>query len=115
MDYGYRVHGNHDPQGELQPAALSMDSWYEPDYSKEDAKFEKPAMLNGTLAVRGLTRGAAYALLRYDSVAAVPPRAFLQAGGWSRRDDFRAVAATREVRVSFWSNTTIFFRCVAVE
>ena len=113
VNYGYRVHGNADAAHELLPLRLEMDDWYEPDYSREDAKGEAPKMLEAWLRVSGLQRGATYALLRYDHAAKVPHEGFLSAGGWSERSDFAMRhAPTAEWRVQFWSNSTQLFRCV---
>jgi len=114
VDYGYRVHGNHDPAGELLPARLVVSAWYEPDYSREDGKHEPPTPLVGTLAMSGLAKGERYAILRYTSASAVPASGFLRAGGWAARTDFVAEGETHEQRLVFMSNSSQLFRCVVL-
>eukprot|EP00756_Hemistasia_phaeocysticola_P043912 Hpha_TRINITY_DN17493_c0_g1::TRINITY_DN17493_c0_g1_i1::g.85820::m.85820 len=72
VNYGFRVLGNVDPNGELLPLRLEMQSNFEPDYSKEDGRHSPPALLAGTVRVTGLAAGVRYALLRYTNQASIP-------------------------------------------
>ena len=114
--FGYRTHGNHDPRRELVPARLRMHSWAQPDTSDEDGKHEPPQRLTADVEIRSLAPGESYALLQYDDVKRVPPHSFLSAGGWLVRTDFVSNGTTHRVHgVSFWSNSTQFFRCVRAD
>ena len=80
VNYGYRVHGNLDPDHELFPLRLIMDSWDEPDYSAEDGKHEPPVVLNASLRASSLKLGHTYNLLKYASASSAPPCDFLHDG-----------------------------------
>ena len=84
VDYGLIVHGNiHAEQAGLYPVRLSMGTWSEPDYSKEDKLHESPRQLSATVTVSGLTAGAHYALLWYDTPSKIPARDLLSKGGYA--------------------------------
>merc|ERR1712216_80499 len=111
VNYGIRVHGNLDHDNVLLPVRLHMESWMEPDYSKEDAHHQKPTELRGTLTVTRLQPGAHYALLRYQDVESVPARHFLQSNFTSRIDFVAPETGNVEFATKFMSNSTNFFRC----
>ena len=96
----------------LFPAQLHMDSWSEPDYSKEDAHHETPTELHGSLAVTQLHPADRYSPLRYDDAANVPDRQFLKSKYNSRVDFVAPTSGQVEFPVHFMSNSTAFFRCV---
>jgi hypothetical protein len=83
-----------------------METWSEPDYSREDRLHEPPLLLNATLTVSGLSVGAQYALLRYDSPGAIPSRDLLGQGGYVEKKGFTSAGASRSWPVSFLSNST---------
>jgi len=111
VDYGVRIKGNVDRDSETLPLQLSMDDWSEPDYSKEDGRHEAPTMLSGTLRATQLLIGQQYSILRFESPEHVPSRDFLR-GNWQHKINFVAVTSNHGERVSFMSNSTIFYRCV---
>lgn len=110
-DYGIRVHGNVDTDNVLLPVQLKMESWLEPDYSKEDMHHEEPTELKATLIITHLQPGVSYVLLHYDDAAAVPKDRFLDSQ-FSSRKDFVASGTKAEFSTSFMSNSTQFFRCI---
>ena len=112
-DYGLAVTGNEDTHGALLPVRLAMDSWTEPDYSREDGRHEVPVPLHATVTVSNLTAGNRYALLRFDNAAEVPAAEFLKAP-YAAKSEFLAGGATWSTRATFLSNTTQFFRCVSM-
>jgi hypothetical protein len=112
INYGLRVHGNADAEGELLPTRLTMASRSEPDYSAEDGWGETPCLLTATLTASRLLPGQPYTLLRFDRRSAVPDRGFLLAGGAAVRVEFIAATSTQRWDVSFPSNSTIFYRVV---
>jgi hypothetical protein len=111
-NYGVRVHGNADAEGELLPARLVMASWSEPDYSAEDGLRERPCTLTATLTASRLHPGQPYTMLRFDQPDAVPDRGFLLARGAAARVEFVPISDTYRWDVSFPSNSTTFFRVV---
>ncbi|CAE8604172.1 unnamed protein product [Polarella glacialis] len=111
VNYGMRVHGNLDANGELLPLRLSMSSGWEPDYSQEDQRHAAPVLLTAQITLSGLQPGSRYALLRYDDPETVPDRRFLDSAFVSR-DDITAAGEQQTLEVHFPSNSTIFFRCV---
>jgi hypothetical protein len=127
VDYGLIVHGNlHAEQAGLYPVRLSMGTWSEPDYSKEDKLHESPRQLSATVTISGLTAGAHYALLWYDTPNKIPARDLLGKGGYTGMLRFTAPpppsppsssaegATSFQHSVTFASNSTTMFRCVAV-
>ena len=123
VDYGVIVRGNSDAErGGMLPLRLQMASNWEPDYSKEDRLDEAPAVLNATLTASGLGRGGRYALLRYDDPASIPSSDLLGSGGYASKTLFEPANTVGCVfvgewkcvwPVSFMSNSTTLFRCVA--
>ena len=83
----------------------------------EDGIFATPVRFQPTATVSQLTTGAVYALLRFDSPAAVPVSSFLS-GAYAQRVDFTATSTIHVLRAGelepIWSNGTYFYRCVAV-
>eukprot|EP00966_Prymnesium_polylepis_P006543 150130-Prymnesium_polylepis.2 len=112
-DYGVAVMGNVDDEKELRPARLTMDSWTEPDYSREDAQKESPTLLSATVTASKLAPGMRYAMLRFDTIASVPRAVFLNAT-YAQKTEFAAMASTWAQRVEFMSNSTQFFRCAEI-
>ena len=115
VNYGIRVLGNVDDEGELRPARLVMDEWSEPDYSVEDGKGEAPRMLSASLVVSQLNPGVQYALLEFADAALLPRAGFLSnaTGGVVSRVDFTNKSGTiYRHRVHFMSNSTTFYRVV---
>lgn len=111
-NYGIRVHGNMDENGELLPARLSMDDWSEPDYSLEDQRHEQPSMLTATLTASGLVPGVMYTRLCFNNVLTLPTHGFFSSSGTAERTDFMATCTVHSWRVRFASNSTTFFRVV---
>lgn len=130
-NYGLRVLGNLDRNNELVPARLQMiGANFEPDYSREDGLHEKPVQLQAEIVVgtsKDLSPGATYALLTYDASDAgprgpAPPRAgrdflrsYLAAGG---EPEYFSVLEDGEAwrkPVTFWSNSTRFYRVVRMQ
>lgn len=112
-DYGIAVNGNLDTEGVLLPVRLEMDSWTEPDYSKEDEQEQVPVMLSASVTASGLTLGTRYAMLRFDDPKSVPAQGFLNAP-YVAKTEFKATGHTWTQKATFMSNSTIFFRCVRV-
>lgn len=54
-----------------------------------------------------------YALLRYDSPAEIPSHDLLGQGGYAEKVDFQNSDRSRSWPVSFMSNSTTLYRCVA--
>lgn len=113
VDYGTVVYGNMDADGELLPTQLVMSSWSEPDYSTEDELEETPIPLFAVVRVTGLEAGSSYVLLRYTSPDDVPNQAFLSNGGFAETIEFIADSEVFIYNVTFMSNSTTLFRCVA--
>ena len=113
-DYGLVVSGNEDVRGVLRPVRLAMDSWTEPDYSREDGHHESPVPLHASATASNLTVGSRYGLLRFDSADAVPAEDFLQAR-YASKLEFVASGDTWTTRVTFMSNTTQYYRCVPID
>eukprot|EP00947_MAST-08B_sp_MAST-8B-sp1_P000463 g463.t1 len=115
VNYGVVVHGNNDPRNELQRVRLAMDSWTEPDYSREDAQREAPTLLTALAIVSGVRPGKRYALLRFEDATTVPQHTFLD-GPYTDKTEFVAPAGgTYQQRVSMMSDSTVFFRCVEIK
>eukprot|EP00929_Paragymnodinium_shiwhaense_P004575 TRINITY_DN105634_c0_g1_i1.p1 TRINITY_DN105634_c0_g1~~TRINITY_DN105634_c0_g1_i1.p1 ORF type:complete len:340 (-),score=45.60 TRINITY_DN105634_c0_g1_i1:46-1065(-) len=113
VNYGISVHGNADSKNELLPARLHVNSWTEPDYSKEDAHHQIPVEMTGTLTVTDLKAGVKYALLRYEHSSHVPEEDFLTQGKFASRIDFVGPSDGKaEFQTKFMTNSTVFFRCV---
>jgi len=113
VDYGIRVHGNMDPTGVLLPIRMSVDSWKEPDYSKEDGHGEIPKLIHANVTISELTAGSKYALLRYEDPASVPKQDFLDSK-YTKRQDFTPSRDEMVFKTSFMSNSTIFYRCIQI-
>jgi hypothetical protein len=67
------------------------------------------------VTARGLTLGASYTLLRFDSAAALPSRGnFLASGTWAEKVQFVASGSVQVVSNlgSISSGGTYFYRCV---
>lgn len=82
----------------------------------QDGKHEAPLTLCAELHIQRLTPNQTYALLQYEDAALVPSSGFLanRTGGVVSRVDFVAAARSHRRRVRFPSNSTTFYRVVAV-
>lgn len=111
--YAIALTGNVDQNSETVPMTLTMPSWKEPDWGKEDGLHEKAVQFTVTATVSGLTSGKQYSVLRYDDQRNVPISGFLDSS-FSERFDFTAQGATQELTDfdSFMSDATIFYRVV---
>lgn len=112
--YGIAITGNADVNSETYPIQLDVGSWDEPDWGAEDNLDEKPILFTGILSISGLTPSRSYSVLRYDSIDAVPVQNFFHANTHSYRYDFIPQTTIFELIDvnSFYSNSTIFYRCV---
>jgi hypothetical protein len=114
------VTGNVDPNGELFPCWLEMDSLFEPNWGAEDQVYATPTPINCKVYIEGLHSGQKYSLLRFDNPADVPDKGdFIHSKTYTFREDFTAKGSLHMVDVRhdltkwpFWSNGTYFFRCV---
>jgi hypothetical protein len=88
----------------------------QPDWGAEDNLDESPVLFTGSLTISSLTPSASYAILRYDSVDIVPSQNFLHANTEAFRYDFTPQTSSYRFTdpVQFFSNSTIFYRCVRV-
>eukprot|EP00933_Yihiella_yeosuensis_P021251 TRINITY_DN16864_c0_g1_i1.p1 TRINITY_DN16864_c0_g1~~TRINITY_DN16864_c0_g1_i1.p1 ORF type:complete len:377 (+),score=55.12 TRINITY_DN16864_c0_g1_i1:10-1140(+) len=117
INYGFKVLGNVDPNGELKRLRLDMNLNYEPDYSAEDKKHELPVILSASVVASDLLPGKRYALLRYFSPDDLPQDGqFLEkytATTGLQPEYFVAPSkGTWRREVTLASNSTTFFRCV---
>merc|ERR1712070_619091 len=103
-----------DSEGVLLPVRLSLSSWTEPDYSKEDQQHQVPTLLSANVTVTKLTPGKQYALLRFEDPNDVPIADFLTAK-FSQKVVFNADSNMFVHRTQFMSNSTTLFRCVNVK
>jgi hypothetical protein len=111
VDYGLSFDGNADKFGVLLPARMSVSSWTEPDYSKEDGLHQHPVELKANVTVAGLEVGGEYSLLRYDDHTMVPDSGFLTSS-FVEKTEFTAASTTYLHALSFMSNATAIMRCV---
>jgi len=113
VDYAIAILGNVDVKNETVRMSLSVSRWDEPDWSKEDGKYEPAVVLEANVTFPStLTVGKRYSILRFDSPKDVPSEAFLQ-GPWTWSFNFTASAAHMTVPVDgFLSNGSFFFRTV---
>ena len=110
-NYGIALEGNEDSNDDLIPAKLSISSWTEPDYSKENNQNEDPTRLKGKLIVTNLVVGKKYSILRFNDMNKVPTKNFLEAK-FEHRFDFVANEEKFIYLTQFMSNSTTFFRVV---
>ncbi|HEV3091969.1 MAG TPA: hypothetical protein VGX91_11085 [Candidatus Cybelea sp.] len=76
-DFGIAILGVRDGDRETLPVAVQTSLNYEhPQIAQGWSRRPAPEPLQLTVTVSGLTRGVAYNLYRYDSLAAIPDRAF---------------------------------------
>ncbi len=108
-DYGCAVTGISDSNHETVPIQLGVDRRDEPYV----VAGEEPAVMHATLAIRPLTPGRVYSLLRYDDYNVVPKADFLAQGGYTRKQTFTAATATEALTDTFMSNQCVIYRCVA--
>ena len=115
VDYGIAFTGIQDTAKETFRMTLQMPSWTEPDWGKEDKVNAKPVNFTISASVKGLTSGKAYTILRFESYSTLPTSKFIS-GPFTKRFDFTATAATMNFSNfdSFMSNSTIFYRTVAI-
>lgn len=114
------VKGNVDPNNELFPCWLEMNSVFEPNWGSEDQLYATPIPISCKVYIEGLTKGGKYSLLRFDNPADVPTKGnFINSKGYTMRVDFTACGNTNMIHVThndkvwpFMSNGTYFFRCV---
>ena len=111
VNYGMRMLGNADPDGELLPVRLRVNRVDEPDYSLKGQRRQAPVLMRAQLAVHDLEAGQQYVLLRYEEAAQVPVKDFLNAPS-TERHVFTATSAEYTREVTFMSDSTTFFRCV---
>jgi hypothetical protein len=113
VDFGTAVTGILDAQHVTLPVRASVSSKSEPNVSQG----AKPVQMSATVAVSGLTAGAAYALLRYDDATKVPTNAsaagFLSSA-YTFRVDFVATGPTwsHTDANTFSSSGATYYRCV---
>jgi hypothetical protein len=115
VDYGIAFTGIQDTKKETYRMTLQMPSWTEPDWGKEDKVNAKPVSFTISASVQGLTVGSDYTILRFDSYSTLPTSGFIN-GPFTKQFNFTATAATMNFTNfdSFMSNSTIFYRTVAV-
>jgi len=114
------VSGNNDPQNELLPCWLLMDSVYEPNWGSEDQIYAPPGPVSCDVYIEGLTKGRAYSLLRFDNPYDLPVQGdFINSQTYTLRIDFVACGKTTKIHVAddpqgwpFKSDGAYFFRCV---
>lgn len=113
------VKGNVDPNNELFPCWLDMNSVFEPNWGSEDQLYAPPVPISCKVYIEGLTKGKQYSLLRFDNPADVPKGNFIHSEGYTMRVDFTSCGNTNMIEVKhdkkvwpFMSNGTYFFRCV---
>ena len=70
-------------------------------------------LLTPTATISGLTAGASYALLRFDTPGAVPANGDFLSAVAAVRVNFVAAASTVTMQLAqIMSNSTAFYRCV---
>lgn len=114
------VKGNVDPNNELYPCWLDMNSVFEPNWGTEDQINAKPIPISCKVYMEGLKPGTSYSLLRFDKPTDVPVQGdFINSNGYTMRVDFIACGKSNMIEVKhdpkvwpFMSDGTYFFRCV---
>lgn len=106
------IMGNVDKKNELLPVILEMTFPFEPNWGSEDQVFSPPGILYCIAHISGLTSGQNYSLLRFDSPVDVPDSDFLSSGTFVNRIDFTAPCSNYDIKDSFMSDSTCFYRCV---
>jgi len=113
VDYGVAITGIVDPQNATRPVEVTVANQSEPNVSKGDS----PVQMTANVKTSGLTKGGAYALLRYDGYKKVPvsgTAAEIVAEPNTARVDFVAVSTewTYVDPTPFSSDGAVYYRCV---
>jgi len=113
VNYGIALQGIVDKNAETFRTTLTMPSWTEPDYGKEDDLNQQPVSFTVSATIYGLTVGTSYTVVRFDSPSTVPTKNFLS-GSYTNKWTFTATASTYVLKNfdSFMSDSTIFYRTV---
>lgn len=119
VDYAVAVKGIVDPYGETLRVMLDVGSSSEPDWGAEDGVHDPAVQFSNVKAtVVGTVPGVSYALLRFDSAAALPAKGRFLQGSWSKRVDFVGPqGASSKVLAGLdpiMSDGTYFYRCVKI-
>lgn len=113
VDYGVAITGIVDPQKATRPVDVTVANQSEPNVSKGDS----PVQMTASVKASGLTKGGAYALLRYDGYKKVPvsgSAAEILAEPNAARVDFVATSTewTYADPTPFSSDEAVYYRCV---
>lgn len=118
------ITGNEDPNKELYPLMLKMDTPDEPDWGHSDSDpdngpLASPIPLSCTVVIPCLISGEKYSLLRFDNPDDIPRGNFLSSGKFAVRYDFISKGGTYKIDIRdvpnvpmFTSDGSYFFRCV---
>lgn len=113
-DFGITIAGVTDPGHETLPVRVATNVNYERPAIKNGTSVRpKPMALVLTVTVRGLRKGVAYRLYRYDDFAAVPDRNFnANARVASKQWDIMATGSSYVVRERILSDQIAVYRAV---
>lgn len=105
--YGCAITGIHDNSGVALPVQLKLSNWSEPNIMAGAA----PAMLAGTVSVKGLTTGRSYTLYRYNNYVNVPTSNYMRSN-YTSAVNFVATSPTATFPATVISNGVAVFRCL---
>lgn len=114
VSYGIAFLGNVDTSSQTYRVTLTMPSWTEPDYGKEDKIYASPVNFTVSATVSGLRVGGSYTVYRFDSYSTLPSSNFAN-GPYTNKWTFTAQSSVQTLTSfdTFLSNATIFYRAIA--